>query len=116
MIQLTRNFRSNEVACRCGCGMLPTEHAMSRIQQLRDTVGRPLIVTAARCKTYNAEIGGSPFSKHVEGIAFDIQCRTSLERHELLEAATAIKFNGIGIGATFIHVDDREGPALCWLY
>lgn len=67
-----KNFRPDEFACRCGCGLdlvMPLKHFA---QELRDAFGWPLTISSgARCPPVNQDDGGVPDSCHLSGEAFD---------------------------------------------
>ncbi|MEL7659391.1 peptidoglycan-binding protein [Acetobacterium wieringae] len=67
-----KNFRPEEFACRCGCGLdlvMPLKHFA---QELRDAFGWPLTISSgARCPPVNRDDGGVPDSCHLSGEAFD---------------------------------------------
>lgn len=118
------HFRWDELRCR-GCdGSCPhsrqgrslvhvADHALDRLQAMRELIGRPLAITSAsRCPLHNARVGGAPLSQHratwaLPSTAFDIVIGT-LPRERLVEAAEAVGFGGIGMTyRSFVHVDDR---------
>jgi uncharacterized protein YcbK (DUF882 family) len=108
MTKLSAHFTTSEVACRCGCGMLPTSHAIYRLEQLRVYCGFPFYITSgARCDAYNAKVGGVKKSRHPKGEAFDIEVPAD-RRYDLIAAAVALGWFGIGIAKTFIHLDVRD--------
>ena len=51
---------------------------------------------------------------HLEGRAVDVVASHD-ERRRLSDLAPKFGLNGIGLGETFIHLDDRESPAT-WTY
>jgi hypothetical protein len=61
MIQLSKNFNSIEFACPC-CGRWKVDpELVQKLQQLRDHLGYPIIITSGyRCPRYNNSIGGFP--------------------------------------------------------
>lgn len=59
-----------------------------------------------RTKARNAKAGGTKDSSHTTGHAADIRAVTSSERSEILNALLSAGFTRIGIGNTFIHVDN----------
>lgn len=71
-----------------------------------------------RTKALNSKVGGVPNSSHLRGIACDISTPTSRDRYHVLRGLQAAGFNRIGIGATFIHVDNDESKAadVIWHY
>ena len=89
---------------------------MDRLQTARDIAGVPFKVNSAyRSVDWEKYKNRSGNSMHCLGRAIDISCRDSKQRHVILNALLQAGFNGIGIGRTFIHVDDR-GDKMIWLY
>lgn len=111
--RLSRNFKRGEFACRCGCGFDTVDFRLIEgLQRLRDIVGEPIVVNSGcRCAAHNAEMGGSPKSQHLLGKAADIVIRNYRPAMVANMAATLAEFadGGIGIYATFTHVDVRHG-------
>lgn len=122
MGDLSKNFSKHEFACQCGqCGSTGMEMdplLISKLQQLRDFYGQPLIINSAfRCREHNTKVGGSAQSRHMTGEAVDIQCGFAGMRHHIVRLAMLLNFGGIGIANTFVHLDVRpleEGKM--WLY
>ena len=112
---MTPHFPDSELACKCGCGMLPQQAFMDKIESLRVSLGFPLPVTsAARCPKHNANVSGTgPTGPHTTGRAIDLQVQGQ-RAYLVLSAALAMGFTGIGIaqkgGTRFIHLDDLAGP------
>ncbi|QRZ15550.1 DUF882 domain-containing protein [Paracoccus methylovorus] len=108
------NFSPAEIACRGTGKLLVNEDALNRLQELRVTLGKPLIVNSAyRSPEHNRKVGGANASKHLEGSAFDI----SMANHDpasFIAAARKAGFKGIGTypRSNFIHID--TGPARAW--
>jgi zinc D-Ala-D-Ala carboxypeptidase len=104
-------FSDSELACRCGCGMLPAPDFRAKIERLRERFGKPLIVTsAARCAAHNARVSGTGATgPHTTGRAADFGVRGA-DALRLVDLALEQGFTGIGVsqkGAIrFIHVDD----------
>lgn len=113
----TKNFTDAELACQCGCGFLPTKEAQESLQSLREAWGKPMKITsAARCKTYNRNVGGVPDSEHSKGQAFDVALMNN-ERWAFVKLAIEHGWHGIGIAVTFIHIDLRDKErARVWNY
>jgi hypothetical protein len=103
-----QNFSPAEIACR-GTGQLKlVPEAMDRLQELRDLLGKPLIVRSAyRSPEHNASLkGASPRSKHMGGTAFDI----AMSNHNPVAfeaAAREVGFLGFGTypRSGFMHID-----------
>lgn len=64
------------------------------------------INSAFRSVQYEKSKGRSGKSSHCLGKAVDISCSDSKRRYIILTALLLTGFNRIGIGKTFIHVDD----------
>lgn len=113
------HFTISELACRCEgrfCGgeYVHNSDFLEALEQLREAVGRPLIITSGhRCAQWNAAVGGAPLSQH-KAIAADIAV-AGHDRQRLLNAARRTGFTGIGLARTFLHLDRRARPAT-WFY
>jgi uncharacterized protein YcbK (DUF882 family) len=111
-VQLSKNFKLSEFRCKC-CGEVIVDPVLlNGLQELRDLLGKPLIITSGyRCKKHNKDVGGSPNSQHLLGKAADIYA-PAFEIHELGEIAKHVEvfYNG-GMGLypkqRFLHVDVR---------
>ena len=120
-IKLTKDFNSKEFICYCGCGLSAMDFGFMRIlQKIRDEYGKPMIITdkgGIRCFNANLKCGGAKASYHLKGRAADIACNSSGDRLILVRIALKHGIGGIGIGKTFLHVDDRP-PAVgnLWHY
>lgn len=89
---------------------------MKRLNRARRYAGVPFVLNSAyRNVEYEKNKGRTGNSMHTKGRAVDIRCVDSVSRHQIVQALLAVGFHGIGIGNTFIHVDDRENK-LIWLY
>ncbi len=110
------NFSVAELKCRCapGDGGCAGEYFhdvrfLDALQRLRDLMDAPLRITSARrCPVRNRRVRGASRSQHMLAMAADI----ALDRHnpvQLARFAVRAGFSGIGFGATFLHVDMREG-------
>jgi len=108
---VTPSFKASELTCKCGCGVLPAQDFMDRIEKLRKACGFPFIVTsAARCPKHNAVVSGTGATgPHTTGRAIDIGV-SHARAHTLVTAALFMGFTGIGVqqkgGSRFIHIDD----------
>lgn len=113
---MTPHFSKEELTCKCGCGFLPQQDFMNKIEALRQSLGFPLAVTsAARCPDHNARVSGTGRTgPHTTGRAIDLAVQGS-QAYMLLSSATFMGFAGIGVaqkgGGRFIHLDDLpNGP------
>lgn len=97
---------------------------LQMLDQARTYSGIPYRITSGfRTPEHHAELKrrGYPTAKksaHLSGFAADIRAETSTQRMLILHGLIRAKFNRIGIGRTFIHVDDdpAKTPDICWLY
>ncbi len=124
--QITENFNISEFRCRANGEVLINAAVIDhiqRLQKLRDWYKRPMIITSGyRTSEYNEKVGGSPNSKHIEGIASDILLPDefygySKERQD--EFLNNIKNKwiqlcnedglggGVGFYNSFFHLDSR---------
>ena len=119
-MKITKNFSSDEFACKCCGGQNINENLVFQLQKIRGIVKKPIIITSGyRCPAHNKKIGGSPKSQHLLGKAADIYVN-GMSVRDLYEVVSIFYKNGItGIGVYpeqgFIHVDIREKPGI-WVY
>ncbi|TAE34641.1 MAG: DUF882 domain-containing protein [Alphaproteobacteria bacterium] len=112
-----RYFTPRELASKGDGSLLVNQDAISRLERMREIIGKPLIITSAyRDPIHNAKVGGAPMSMHRFGRAFDISLRTfhpidgrnvelNHNREQLYHAALTAGFTGFGFYATFLHID-----------
>lgn len=108
------SFSPREIACKGTGELVVDDHALDRLQALRDYLGKPLILTSAyRSAAHNKRVGGAKNSKHMEGIAFDVRMENH-DPHQFEVAARAVGFTGFGYypKSGFMHID--TGQARSW--
>lgn len=89
---------------------------MERLQTARTIADVPFIINSAyRSVEYELSKKRTGKSMHTLGRAVDIKCVDAGTRFRIISALVAAGFHGIGVGGTFIHVDDRDTPLL-WTY
>ena len=112
--RLSANFKAYEFDCHgddCCDETKVDEQLVAYLQQIRDHFGAPVTVTSGyRCESHNAAIGGAKASKHMQGMAADIQVK-GVEPIEVAKYAESIGILGIGHYDTFVHVDTRPTKA-----
>lgn len=120
---LSPHFRRIEFVCKCGCNICNVDNLLIvKLEMLRSRYGKPLSINSGcRCKSYNEIIKGSPNSQHIttltkQCLAVDIHCPLGSEKHKILEHAFFLRFKGIGVGDSFIHLDLRVGDPVVWHY
>ena len=115
MGDLSTNFSRHEFACHgdhcCDHSAPISTELVSALQSLRETIGQSLTVSSGfRCRKHNRAIHGSKDSQHCLGMAADLDVPENLTSEELAQAAEQIPAfyrGGIGVYATWIHVDVR---------
>jgi len=112
------HFSDREMDCRCGCGKTVAPELLLRLEAMRELLSRPLPVNSgARCVAYNRQMKGEPNSLHLQGLAVDLACSDSILRSQIVRAAIALGFNGIGIAESFVHIDLRPvAKQVCFFY
>jgi len=107
-----------DFACPC-CGENEIrQEIVDLVETLESHIVDLTITSGYRCKKHNAEVGGSPTSSHLKGLAVDLAAPNSRTRYSILEWCFELCLGRIGIGKTFIHIDkdpDKPGDVL-WLY
>lgn len=109
--QLATNFKVREFDCQ-GSGCCSTtpidEKLVNYLQQIRTHFGKPVYVTAYRCKTHNARVpNAAPNSYHIYGMAADFHI-DGVATTEIAKYAESIGIKGIGLYDTFVHIDTRD--------
>ena len=94
------------------------KHFLRTLDNCRDAAGVPFTITSGyRTEAHNAEVGGSPTSSHMSGVAVDIACTDSVARGRIVKAAIISGFGRIGVAKTFLHIDlDGAKPDAMWVY
>lgn len=112
--RISANFRAREFDCR-GSGCCATtpidEKLVAYLQQIRDHFGKPVYLTAYRCKTHNARTpNAAPNSYHIYGMAADFHI-DGVAPAEIAKYAESIGVKGIGLYDTFVHIDTRQSKS-----
>jgi zinc D-Ala-D-Ala carboxypeptidase len=119
MGNLTNHFNAWEFDCSCGCDkMSMNPHFLAQLEDARVASRTSYTITSGyRCASHPESVK-RPTSSHTKGLAVDIHTPTSRKRALVMAGLMAAKFNRIGIGANFIHVDgdpDKESHVF-WTY
>jgi len=80
------------------------------LESITNAVGYTLDITSAyRSPDYNASVGGSKKSMHMQGKAVDVVMtgKSDTERQQFIQAAIDAGIKGIGIYNSFTHIDIR---------
>lgn len=117
-----RYFRPGEFACRCGeCSSDGNEmdsDFIFSLDQLRDRMGFPLIITSGyRCPAYNERISTTGRDgPHTTGRAADVSIMGSDAFRLVQQCSLGGWMRGIGLNQKgphekrFIHLDNLDGP------
>lgn len=102
------HFQPWEFVCPCCGKMKVSEKLLKALNDLRNLVRVPLIVSSGyRCYYHNKRVRGAPKSYHLRGMAADLVCRT-MTPSQLAEMAKQIgDFGFVKIYQKHIHVDVR---------
>ena len=114
MGDLSVNFSRSEFACNCGCGFATVDvELLQLLEIIRQRFKKPIrISSASRCTDYNKLIGGGKASKHLQGIAVDINIK-GVKPYDIYKFVDGHNPNngGIGLYSTFTHIDVRKTKA-----
>lgn len=120
--KIATNFRAREFDCKgngCCNTTIIDEKLVEYLQQIRTHFGKPVYVTAYRCKTHNAKVANAaPNSYHIYGQAADIHI-DGVAPAEIAKYAESIGVLGIGLYETekdgyFVHIDTRTSKSF-WI-
>ena len=116
-----RYFRESEFrACSPSCSMQSMQqHTINKLDAARELAGIPFVLNSAyRSPAWDRARGRSGRGAHTTGCAVDIRCNTSANRMKIVRACLAAGFTRIGIGKTYVHVDDDPAQAqnVMWHY
>lgn len=109
---MTPHFSDKEVSCRCGCGLLPEQSFMDKVEDLRVVWGGPLrVLRGASCAKHNAEVSSTGANgPHVLGHAIDLEIPGDACWVFLHLVFFTKQFTGIGIKqkgqSRAVHLDD----------
>jgi zinc D-Ala-D-Ala carboxypeptidase len=92
---------------------------LEMLDQARERCGFAFKINSGyRTVAHNRAVKGVPNSSHLRGMAADIACSGSRERFHIVRALLSVGFDRIGIGRTFIHVDNDPAKSedVIWHY
>lgn len=112
--KIATNFQAREFDCQgtgC-CSITPIdEKLVEYLQQIRTHFGKPVHLTAYRCRTHNARTpNAAANSRHIYGQAADFHI-DGIAPAEIAKYAESIGIKGIGLYNTFVHIDTRESKS-----
>lgn len=115
--KLSEHFSAEELQCPCCRGLVVVPSFVDFLESVRKSYNRPMRISSAyRCEKHNRAVGGSVTSAHLSGRAVDVVVDSSLERIELIKAATRHDVRGLGLAKNFIHLDTLPSRTAAWFY
>jgi uncharacterized protein YcbK (DUF882 family) len=108
-----------------GSGKAMDSNFLDMLDYARGIADIPFKITSGfRTPSHNAYVGGvqaglkSKGSSHLFGYAADIAAPTSRQKYIIIDSLLKAGFNRIGVGKTFIHVDNDpdKDPDVIWTY
>lgn len=80
---------------------------LALMDRVREKAGIPLVMNCAyRSREWDLAKGRSGNSAHTRRKAMDIRCFSSATRFKIVKAALECGITRIGIGKTFVHLDN----------
>ena len=108
--RLSRHFKRDEFACRCGCGFDGVSPALVyALESVREHFNRPVrVLSGCRCEEHNRAVGGRPSSRHLAGEAADISV-DGVPPSQVADYCESVvrSLGGVGRYETFTHIDVR---------
>ncbi len=102
-----------------GSGASMDKHFLDLLDKIREAANIPFYINSGfRTPAHNASVGGKANSAHVRGLAADIQAHSGVDKFAIIQAAIINGIQRIGIGKSFIHLDNDSSlpyPTI-WLY
>lgn len=108
---MSKYFKEVEFTrCNPSCRMDQMDPAfLALLDEVREAAGIPLVLNCAyRSVAHEKKMGRSGNSAHTRGKAVDIRCNTSANRYKIVAAALGCGIRRIGIGKTFVHIDNDD--------
>lgn len=117
----SKYFKEKEfAACVPSCSLQDMkQHTMDKLDAAREAAGIPFILNSAyRSPAWEKAKGRTGTGAHPHGCGVDIRCNTNANRMKIIKACLAVGFTRIGIGKTYVHVDDdaEKTQNVIWHY
>lgn len=106
---MSKYFKAAEFTrCNPSCDISQMDEGfLTLMDRVRELAGIPLVINSAyRSKSWEMMHGRTGTSAHCKGRALDIRCNTSANRFRIVAAAINAGIKRIGIGKTFVHLDN----------
>lgn len=97
-------------ACIPSCSLQDMEqHTMDKLDMAREIAGIPFVLNSAyRSPAWEKKHNRTGTGAHPHRCGVDIRCNTSANRMKVVSSCLAAGFTRIGIGKTYVHVDDDD--------
>ena len=120
-MKTAKYFRESEFkACSPACSLQDMQqHTLDKLDRAREMAGIPFVLNSAyRSPAWDKSKGRSGTGAHTTGCAVDIRCNSDSNRLKIVLAALSVGFRRIGIGKTYIHLDDdpKRTQNVIWHY
>ena len=119
-------FTYKEFDCKGGEGKGENmnDDFICMLDEARGLAGIPFKITSGYITfEYNKKLIDNGFkasitSYHIQGLAADIEAKTSEQRFRIIGSLMSVGINRIGVGEDFIHadIDANKKPNLIWTY
>jgi len=112
-------IKEMDFACPCCGANQISSQLVSLIQSLEHHIGEDLTITSGfRCPKHNKEVGGSPTSSHLKGLAVDIAAADLHLYFSIIYWSIFLGITRMGLGKNFIHLDIDPGKTqeVVWRY
>lgn len=112
MPKVSSHFSTEELTCKCGCGLLIVNPILIRLLEgIRAHFGTPVtVLSGTRCPAHNVAVGGVDDSQHLYGTAADIHIE-GYHPQDVADTAAELGADGVGVypnsNPPFTHVDVR---------
>lgn len=110
---MSKNFKPSELACKHCQEEKPNGELLAVLELVREHFKAPVVVTSGyRCPDHNANVGGAPASKHIDGTAADIKVK-GVAPFKVFNYIDSIfpRTYGIGLYSSWVHIDVRTSKA-----
>lgn len=107
--------------CGGGCAAVVDMSLLHKLEILREKTGAITITSGFRCQKYQDSLKAAGYetaagvSQHTLGMAADLHV-PGLTGLELEKLARGVGFMAVGIGSTWVHVDERSDKIRRWEY
>lgn len=109
-------YKPSDFQCKCNglcdkSGSMDVE-VLEAVETMARRLGEKLVITSAfRCPQHNHNVGGVPDSKHLFGLAVDLEPPSGMTPEVFAKYASEsfdiFENGGIGLYDTFVHLDNR---------